>query len=165
MGFPGGSDCKESTCNAGDLGSVPGLGRSPGEGKGLYSPVFWLGEFHGLYSPWGGKESDTSEWLSLQKSHMIIPPIFCSSAGFIQSSESFCSRGVELSSNSWEEKCQGTDGHMLKLPDLLFGWFKHYPLTGKFKPPQRTRLSKLYCMRSFLRFHIRWQFDDLLFLG
>ena len=31
---PGGSDGKESTCNAGDLGSFPGLGRSPGEGKG-----------------------------------------------------------------------------------------------------------------------------------
>ena len=34
MGFSGGSAGKESTCNAGDLGSVPGLGRSPGEGKG-----------------------------------------------------------------------------------------------------------------------------------
>ena len=34
MGFPGGSDCKESTCNAGDLGSIPGLGRSPGGGHG-----------------------------------------------------------------------------------------------------------------------------------
>ena len=33
MGFPGGSDCKESTLSAEDLGSVPGLGRSPGEGK------------------------------------------------------------------------------------------------------------------------------------
>ena len=33
-GFPGGSDDKESTCNAGDLGSIPGLGRSPGEGNG-----------------------------------------------------------------------------------------------------------------------------------
>ena len=32
MGFPGGSDGKESSCNVGDLGSVPGLGRSPGEG-------------------------------------------------------------------------------------------------------------------------------------
>ena len=31
-GFPGGSDGKESACNAGDLGSIPGLGRSPGEG-------------------------------------------------------------------------------------------------------------------------------------
>ena len=34
LGFPGGSTGKESTCNAGDLGPVPGLGRSPGEGKG-----------------------------------------------------------------------------------------------------------------------------------
>ena len=33
-GFLGGSDSKESACNAGDLGSIPGLGRSPGEGKG-----------------------------------------------------------------------------------------------------------------------------------
>ena len=33
-GFPCGSSGKESACNAGDLGSTPGLGRSPGEGKG-----------------------------------------------------------------------------------------------------------------------------------
>ena len=34
MSFPGGSDGKVSACNAGDLGSISGLGRSPGEGKG-----------------------------------------------------------------------------------------------------------------------------------
>ena len=34
MGFPGGSDCKEYACNAGDLGLIPGLGRSLGEGNG-----------------------------------------------------------------------------------------------------------------------------------
>ena len=34
MGFPGGSTGKESACNAWDLGSIPGLGRCPGEGKG-----------------------------------------------------------------------------------------------------------------------------------
>ena len=33
-GFPGGSEGKVSVCNAGDLGSIPGLGRSPGEGQG-----------------------------------------------------------------------------------------------------------------------------------
>ena len=33
-GFPCGSPGKESACNMGDLGSIPGLGRSPGEGKG-----------------------------------------------------------------------------------------------------------------------------------
>ena len=34
MGFPGGSDGKETACNAGDLGSIPGSGRPPGEGNG-----------------------------------------------------------------------------------------------------------------------------------
>ena len=40
-GFPGNSVGKESACNAGDLGSIPGLGRSPGEGKGY--PLQYLG--------------------------------------------------------------------------------------------------------------------------
>ena len=61
MGFPGGSAGKESACNAGDMGLIPGLGRSSGEGNGLPTPVFWPGEFHGPYSPWGCKESDTTE--------------------------------------------------------------------------------------------------------
>ena len=43
-GFPCGSAGKESACNAGDLGSIPGMGRSPGEGK-LPTPVFWPGEY------------------------------------------------------------------------------------------------------------------------
>jgi len=51
--------------NKGDLGSIPGLGRSPGEGKGYPTPVFWPGEFHELYSPRGPKELDTTEQLSL----------------------------------------------------------------------------------------------------
>ena len=51
--FLGSSAGKESACNAGDLGSIPGLGRSPGEGNDLPAP--WPGEFHGLYSPWVAK--------------------------------------------------------------------------------------------------------------
>ena len=41
MGFLGGSADKESACNAGDLGLIPGLGRSPGEGKGY--PLYYSG--------------------------------------------------------------------------------------------------------------------------
>ena len=44
----------------GDLGSIPELGRSPGEGD-----LFWPREVHGLYRPWGHKESDTTERISL----------------------------------------------------------------------------------------------------
>ena len=93
---------KESTCNAGDPSSIPGLGRSAGEGIGyplqypwaslvaqlvklqcgrpgfvpcvgkipwrrerLPTPVFWPEEFHGPYSIWDHKESDTTERLAL----------------------------------------------------------------------------------------------------
>ena len=49
----------------GDLSSIPGLGRSPGEGETLPTPVFWPGEFHGLYTLWGRKESDMTERLLL----------------------------------------------------------------------------------------------------
>ena len=39
MGFSGGSVSEESTCNAGDLGSIHGLGRSPGEGNATHSSI------------------------------------------------------------------------------------------------------------------------------
>ena len=42
MGFSDGSDNKESACNAGDPGSIPGLGRSPGEGNGNSHQYFCL---------------------------------------------------------------------------------------------------------------------------
>ena len=41
LGFPGSSDGKYSACNAGDLGSIPGSGRSAGEGIGYPLPYFW----------------------------------------------------------------------------------------------------------------------------
>ena len=64
LGFPGGSDDKESTYNAGDLSLIPGLKRSPGGGHGnslqhscLENP---LGQKSLVgYSPWGHKEADT----------------------------------------------------------------------------------------------------------
>ena len=69
LGFLGGSVSKESTCNAEDLGSIPGLGRSPGGGHGNPLQYSCLQNSHGQrsqagYSPWGRKESDTTERLS-----------------------------------------------------------------------------------------------------
>ena len=66
----GGSAGKESACNAGNLGSIPGLERSPEEGKGY--PLQYSGEFQRLYSPWGGKELDTTEQLSLSCIEPVI---------------------------------------------------------------------------------------------
>ena len=68
MGFPGGSEVKVSACIAGDPGSIPGSGRTPGEGNGnplqyscLENPMVggaWWVTVH-----WGHKESDTTERL------------------------------------------------------------------------------------------------------
>ena len=64
MGFPCGSAGKESTCNAGDLGLIPGLGRSSGEEKGY--PLQYSGLENSMdYSPQVHKELDTTEQLSL----------------------------------------------------------------------------------------------------
>ena len=53
LGFPGGSDGKESTCDVGDLGSIPGLGRSPGGGHGNSLQYTCLENPHGQRSPAG----------------------------------------------------------------------------------------------------------------
>ena len=50
LGFPCGSPGKEPACNAGDLGLIPVLGRSPGEVERPPTPVFWPGKFPGLNS-------------------------------------------------------------------------------------------------------------------
>ena len=64
INFPGGSEIKAPVCNAGDLGSIPGSGRFPGEQNG--NPLHE--ESHGQrslvgYSPWGHKELDMTEQL------------------------------------------------------------------------------------------------------
>ena len=56
MGFPGGSAGKEFACKPRDLDSTTGLGRSPWRRERLPTPVFWPGEFHGLYGPWGRRQ-------------------------------------------------------------------------------------------------------------
>jgi len=58
----------KSACSAGDRGSIPGLGRSPGEGHGKPTPVFLPGKSHGRRSlvgcsAWGCRESDMTERL------------------------------------------------------------------------------------------------------
>ena len=67
LGFPGGSDGKESACHAGDTGPILGW-KDPWRRAWHPTPVLLPGEFHGQgslagYSPWGRKESDTTERL------------------------------------------------------------------------------------------------------
>ena len=68
LSSPGGSDGKESACNVGDLGSIPGLGRYPIEGKGYPLQYSGLENSMDCIVPWGRKESDTTEQRSLSLS-------------------------------------------------------------------------------------------------
>ena len=77
MSFAGGSDGKESACDAGDLGSIPRLGGSPGGGHGNLLQYSGLENPHGHrslagYSPWGHKEWNMTEQLS----HTIMMTLF-----------------------------------------------------------------------------------------
>ena len=62
--FPGASDSKESACNVGVLGSIPGLGRFPGGGNGNPLQYSFLENTHRQRNSWGCKESDITEQLS-----------------------------------------------------------------------------------------------------
>ena len=71
LGFPGGSDGKECADSVGDLGSIPGFGRSPGGGHGNLLQYSCLANPHGQrslagYSTWGRKELDMTKQLSLK---------------------------------------------------------------------------------------------------
>ena len=59
-----GSTGKESACYSGDMGWIPGLGKSPGEGNGYPLQYSLLEISMDSYRPWGCKESDTTERLS-----------------------------------------------------------------------------------------------------
>ena len=63
LGPPCGSAGKESACNAGDLGLIPGLGRYPGKGKGY--PLQYSGLENSMDNPRGCRELDMTEWLAL----------------------------------------------------------------------------------------------------
>ena len=85
-GFPGGSAGKVSACNAGDLGLIPGSGRSPGEGNGIPLQYPCLEKSHGWrslvgYSHQGFKKSDTIKQLlspiQVIREHQVESPLLC----------------------------------------------------------------------------------------
>ena len=86
QGFPVGSDGKESACNVEDLGSIPGLRRSPGGGHGNPLQCSWLQNPHGQrsllgYTPWGHKELDMTERLSTGGTRVVTVATWISTPG------------------------------------------------------------------------------------
>ena len=76
----GGSDSKESACDVGDLDSIPGLRKSPGEGSGNPLQYACLENTQGQrslagYRPWGHKESDTTVQFSLSSTMLGLKKV------------------------------------------------------------------------------------------
>ena len=73
LGFPCGSAGKERVAlQCGRSGFNPWIGKISWRTERLPTPVFWCGEFHGLYNPWGHKELDTTEWLHFHFSLSVL---------------------------------------------------------------------------------------------
>ena len=80
-GFLGGPDGKESACNTGDPGSIPGLGRSPEGGNGNPLQYSCLENLHGQrnlegYVPWGHEESAMTSWLKNNNCRWTWPTLW-----------------------------------------------------------------------------------------
>jgi len=119
LGFSGGSDSKESNCNAGDLGLIPGLWTSPGVGNGNPLQYSCLENLHGQrnlagYSPWGRKGPDMTKWLITAQYKMWIHLYFyfCpQNDGALLQPRGIWWRGRSEGDSGWE-------GHMYN-----YGWF------------------------------------------
>ena len=98
----------QSACNVGDLGLIPGVGKILWRRAYLPNPVFWPGEFHGLYSPWGLKELDTTEQLSL--THFCLD---CSSCVHGWPCTATHPLRETFSGRSSIQDCQVPSGHLL----------------------------------------------------
>ena len=106
--FPGGSDGKASVYNAGDLGSIPGLGRFPGEGNDNPSSTLawkipWTEELGAGYCPWGHKESDTTERLHFSF-HMVGTALAMRIGGGLVAKS--CLSNLMTLATSWTVACQ-----------------------------------------------------------
>ena len=113
LGFPCGSAGKEPTCNVGDMGFSPWIGKIPWRRERLPT-VFWPGEFHGLYSPWG---CDSLRWMML---------------------DSWCPRKIQL----WDQGPSFITQELLHSRVLLKWkgdkesfWHRHQKDDGEFPPP------------------------------
>ena len=71
LDFPGGSDGKESACNAGDPGLIPGSGRSPGEGSGNPLQYSWMENPMDRGAWWSAVLGVTKSWTQLSEFHLI----------------------------------------------------------------------------------------------
>ena len=128
MGFPGGSEVKASASNAGDLGSIPGSGRSPGEGNGNHSSILawripWTEKPGRLQST--GSQRVGYNWVTSPSPSPCVPKDKNHSFGYSFTRKNhFVSWSISL--GQWRHQC-------MTLQDIWLGLFKTKGSTGKWQ--------------------------------
>ena len=145
--FPGSTNCHNLKC--GRPGFDPWVGKMPWRKETLPTPVFWPGESHGLYSPRGCKESDTTERLSLHSFSVVFwgtetVNIFSFDCGVIWASPPLSTQKHSSQPQSWMNPSTGFSNKL----DLVY-WFAYITTQGTWSPPQRT-VCLLYHSRSII---------------
>ena len=137
LGFPCGSAGKESTCNAGDPGSIPGLGRSPGEGKGY--PLQCSGLENSMdHVVYGVAKSRTR--LSARWSQLYFPAIMLKSMWFLLSWVHVCLVSSTMTLTPDQEMCVPLTDGVLGIPYAVH----LHRVGGDAAPAQRARVACYY---------------------
>ena len=156
MGFPGGSNSKESPCSAGDLGPGfnPWAGKIPWRRGWQPTPVFFPGESHGYsslvgYSPWGRKELDMTEatWLAyMHDTNLETCNVFTGLSSFHTGNENptLCNpKGCSPSGSSVHGILQGR----------ILEWVAMLSSRGFSQPRDPTRISYVSCIGRRVLYH------------
>ena len=156
---------KKFAYNGGDLGSIPGLGRSPGEGNSyLLHPVFLPREFHEQrslegYSPWSHKQSDMAERLShtYTHTHTACPSLCKQTSGKLSAVKLFWMCHFAFKSN-WRQfflNVYGTQviyiytqDYILTLTYLFFLILPSHWATLNLEQPETSTKAKMFALIS-----------------
>ena len=117
-------------------GFDPWVGKIPWSRERLPTPVFWTGEFHGLYSPWGRKESDTTEKLSLSLKYSSLVVVLVA-----QLCPTLC--------DPMDYGLPGSSGHGL-LQARILEWVAMPPSRGSSQSRDRNHIPFLHWQASSL---------------
>ena len=153
MGFPGGSDGKESVCRAGDPGSIPGSGEPLEKEMGTHFSILawripWTEEPDG-YSPWGHKQLDTTEQLTL--THLLY--LYCIRI----SSQRLKIKRKSLRLPRWLNGKESTCQCKKHRRQGFHPWVKKSPWSRKWQPSPVLLPGKFHGQRSLVGYSPRGQ--------
>ena len=153
MDFLPSSDGKESACGAGDLGSIPGLGRFPWRMKWQPTPVHFAWKSHGQRSlvgcsPWGCKESGTTERLTLKR-HLLsfTVPFMTTVLSLASASYSGWADTSHTTLLVYYHLFVSSNNYQIKILKRFQCWTLRFSLCGSTSAKFKPRFGLLNCTR------------------